>query len=134
MTPTPTPAPPIPRQARPAPMYFAATGSMRRAPVRGWGSSSVRSVTGVKGVVEVDAGQDGEDVGLQDRDQEFEGGKRHRHAEGQDGTEPAEGAECPKGGHEPGKNLEGDVPGQHVGEKAHREADRPRQEGDDLDG
>jgi hypothetical protein len=30
MVPTPTPAPPMPMQAIPAPIYFAAIGSMRK--------------------------------------------------------------------------------------------------------
>ena len=47
----------------------------------------------MKRVVEVDAGQDGEDVGLQERDQELERGQRDRHAERQHGAEPADDAE-----------------------------------------
>jgi hypothetical protein len=33
--PTPTPAPPMPMHAMPAPMYFAAVGSMRKLLFRG---------------------------------------------------------------------------------------------------
>ena len=35
--------------------------------------------------------------------------------------------------HEAGEDLERDVPGEHVGEQAQRQRDRPRQERDHLD-
>ena len=38
-------------------------------------------------VVDIDAGEDGEDVGLQKRDQQFERGQRDHHAERQHGAE-----------------------------------------------
>src|ERR1043166_2461770 len=90
MVPTPTPAPPMPMQAMPAPMYFAATGSM-------FVSSSLLllrecggpSVARVNGVVEVDAGQDREHVGLQEGDQKLERGEDHDHDQRQRGAEPA---------------------------------------------
>jgi hypothetical protein len=43
----------------------------------------------MNGILEVDAGEDGEDVGLQERDQQFEHAERHRQAERKDGTKPA---------------------------------------------
>src|SRR5512139_1332423 len=86
MTPTPTPAPPMPMHAMPAPISFAAAGSIfdsleERLDVGG--NSPDRSVSGMNGVVEVDAGQDRKHIGLQERDQKFErgqrDGKRQRH-------------------------------------------------------
>ena len=41
-------------------------------------------------VVEVDAGENGEDIGLQERDQQLERGQRDGQAEWQDGAEPAD--------------------------------------------
>ena len=48
----------------------------------------------VKGVVEVDAGQDREHVGLQERDQQLKRGQRHHHANRQRAERPAENAEA----------------------------------------
>src|SRR5262249_55680639 len=78
MMPTPTPAPPIPMQAMPAPINFAASASMFLSlPAEEIGPSVAR----VKSVVQVDAGQHREHVGLEERHQEFERIDRHRHAE-----------------------------------------------------
>src|SRR5262245_89775 len=80
------PAPPMPIQARPAPRYFAASGSMICAPL--WDCDwVVSSVAGVKGIGQVDAGQYHKDIGLQEGDEELEGGdcngeyERHGRAE-----------------------------------------------------
>src|ERR1700756_3757625 len=89
MMPTPTPAPPMPMQAMPAPMYFAATGSMTELLLEGF---SGPSVTRVYRIVEIDAGEDGEDVGLQEGDQELERGQRDHHRKRQHRAEPAEHA------------------------------------------
>src|SRR5260221_14546229 len=86
MMPTPAPAPPMPMHAIPAPMYFAAIGSMKRTPLRGL-VRRAGSVARMDSIVDVDAGEDGEDVGLQERDQQFERGQRDHHAERQHGTE-----------------------------------------------
>src|ERR1700751_4163637 len=69
MMPTPPPAPPMPMQARPAPMYFAAIGSMKRTPSRGL-VRRAGSVARMDSIVEVDAGEDGGHLGRQERDQE----------------------------------------------------------------
>src|SRR5215469_14650847 len=113
MMPTPAPAPPIPMQAMPAPMYFAATGSMSKTPLRERRTLMAR----VDGIVEIDAGEDGEHVGLQERDQEFECGERDREPERQHRAGPADEAERAQHGDEAGKHLERDVAGQHVGEQ-----------------
>src|SRR5438270_7918830 len=70
ITPTPTPAPPMPMQAMPAPMNFAAAGSMMRSPFA-MRERPGCSMARVKRVVEIDAGEDGEDIGLEHGDQKF---------------------------------------------------------------
>src|SRR3981189_923104 len=95
MMPTPAPAPPMPMQAIPAPIYFAAIGSMRRTPFRGL-VRRTGSVARMDSIVEIDAGEDGEDVGLQERDQQLERGQRNGQPERQYGADPtneADGAE-----------------------------------------
>src|SRR5271166_1031995 len=108
MIPTPAPAPPMPMQARPAPMYFAAIGSMKRTPSRGlvrWAGSVAR----MDSIVDVDAGEDGEHVGLQERDQQFERGQSDHQRERQHSTKPADGAEGAQHGDEACEHFQGDV-------------------------
>src|SRR4051794_38751727 len=124
MMPTPAPAPPMPMQAMPAPMYFAATGSIMKLLVRGWLNRS-GSVTRMNGVVEIDAGQDREHVGLQERDQQLERGQRHHQRQRKRRAENAENAEAPEQRDEAREHLERDVAGQHVGEQPHAVRDRP---------
>src|SRR5208282_4693340 len=80
----------------------------------------------VQRVVDVEAGKNGEHVGLQEGDQELEPGERHHEAERNEARE-AEGED------EAGENLEQRVPRQHVGEEPHGKTYRPREIGDDLD-
>ena len=47
-------------------------------------------MAGVKRIVQVEAGQNGEDVGLQRRHQKFERRQRHRRGERQDRSEDAD--------------------------------------------
>src|SRR6202049_1852175 len=89
MVPTPTPAPPMPIQAMPAPMNFAAAGSMEVSFSSPSGDRA--SMPGVDRVVEIDAGEDGEDIGLQESHQQFKGRERDRHAERQDRPDPNQG-------------------------------------------
>src|SRR3954463_9799029 len=91
MMPTPAPAPPMPMQAMPAPMYFAATGSMRELLFEV--GRLVGSVTRMNGVVEIDAGEDCEHIGLKEGDQQFERGQRHHQRQRQGRAEHAENAE-----------------------------------------
>src|SRR5262245_2197761 len=96
MTPTPTPAPPMPMHAMPAPISLAAAGSIvysleRKIGVGG--NSPDRSVSRMNGVVQVDAGQDRKHIGLQERDQKFEGRQGDREGERQHTAEPADGTE-----------------------------------------
>src|ERR671935_1216841 len=96
MMPTPTPAPPMPMHAMPAPISFAAAASMfsslERKKDEG-GNSPDRLVSRMNGVVEVDAGEDREHVGLQERDQDFEGVDRDRQRQRRNPADPADGAE-----------------------------------------
>src|SRR3954463_15979456 len=132
MMPMPAPAPPMPMQAMPAPMYFAATGSMKRTPSRGlveWAGSMAR----MDSIVEIDAGEDREDVGLQERNHQLQRGQCDRQAERQQRTDLADGAERAEHGHEAREHLQRDVAGQHVGEQTDAVRDRAGEEGDDFD-
>src|SRR6187397_3746480 len=117
MMPTPAPAPPMPMQAMPAPMYFAATGSMRKLLFEV--GRMVGSVTRMNGVVEVDAGQDREHIGLEERDQQFERGQRHHHRQRQGRAEDTENTQAAQQRDEAREHLERDVAGKHVGEQAY---------------
>src|ERR1044072_8292625 len=91
--PTPTPAPPMPMQAIPAPMYFAAIGSMSKAPSRDCDCEDYGpSVARVESVVEIDAGEDRKHIGLQERDEQLERGQCDHHAERQGRAGPADDA------------------------------------------
>src|SRR5271165_6452679 len=110
--PTPMPAAPVPMAARPAPTYLAAMasscGSMRSSyGLRQFVAGIIgRSVTaGVKRVVEIHAGQHGEHVGLQERDEQFERVKPDRHGEGQ---------HCEHRGHGAGAEQHDDESAEHV--------------------
>src|SRR5215469_12579464 len=86
--PTPTPAPPMPMQAIPAPIYFAAVGSMRKLLFEGCLKDQY-SMTRVNRIVEVDASQDGENVGLQHSHQQLERREHRRQSQRQGGAKPA---------------------------------------------
>src|ERR1700719_4680973 len=133
MVPTPTPAPPMPMQAIPAPIYLAAIGSMMKLLFSSSVGKAGPSVARVKGIVEVDAGEDGEHVSLQEGDQEFERGQRDGEGERQRCPDPAQEPEPAQHRDESGEYLERDVPGQHVGKQTHAMGDRARQEGQHLD-
>src|SRR5690606_13680248 len=129
MWPRPRAVVPMPRQAMPAPRNLAASASI-------WGLLLVwvreKSVARMKGVVEVKAGEDGEDVRLQRGDENLERGEGDGGEQRQDGAEHADEAERAERHHEAGEHLERDVTRQHVGEQTDRQADRPRQERQDL--
>src|SRR5882724_6854690 len=97
MMPTPTPAPPMPMHAMPAPMSFAADASIFLSSLRDrqsvGGNSPDRLMSRMNDVVEVDAAEDREHVGLQERDQQFERGQRHRQRQRRHAADPAECAE-----------------------------------------
>src|SRR6266481_1312145 len=98
MVPTPTPAPPMPIHAMPAPIYLAAIGSILKLPCSSPVGKTGPSVARVKGIVEVDAGEDGEHVGLQEGDQQLERGQRDREGERQRGADPANDAKSAQHG------------------------------------
>src|SRR5512139_3072577 len=110
----------MPMQAMPAPMYFAATGSMRKLLLEVGCSrfGSVGSVTRVNGVVEVDAGEDREHVSLQERDEQLQRGQRDHKRQWQRRTGGPYDTEAAKQGNEARKHFEGDMAGQHVGEQS----------------
>src|SRR5215467_16244988 len=85
------------------------------------------SVARVDRLTEIDASEDGEDVGLQESDQQFQRREGDREAERHDGAEPTEKAECPQHRHEATEYFEGDVTGKHVGEQPYAMGDWPRQ-------
>src|SRR3978361_1822496 len=96
MMPTPTPAPPMPMHAMPAPISFAAAGSIFSSLERNssmGGKSPDCLVSGMKGVVEVDAGEDREHIGLQERDQKLKRGQRDGEAQRHHAADPADRAE-----------------------------------------
>src|SRR5258708_39024691 len=82
MLPMPTPAPTRAMQARPAPIILAEARSMVLS--FAWLVVSVQ----VDGVVQVDAGQDGEDVGLQHGDQQLEQDEEDVEGERQEAEDP----------------------------------------------
>src|ERR1700710_1548958 len=96
MMPTPTPAPPMPMHAMPAPISFAAAGSIFSSLERNssvGGNSPDRLVSGMNGVVEVDAGEDGEQIGRGKRDQKLRRGQRNGEPQRQHAADPADRAE-----------------------------------------
>src|SRR5688572_21272637 len=106
MMPTPAPAPPMPMQAMPAPMYFAATGSMTKLLFEV--GFKRRSMTRMDCVIEIDAGQDREHVSLQKRDQQLERGQRHHQDQRQGRADHAGDAEPSQQGDEAGEHLKRD--------------------------
>src|SRR5512135_1563920 len=115
MMPTPTPAPPMPMQAMPAPMYFAATGSITNS---FWFYFSGRaSVARVYRIIEIDAGEDGEYVSLQERYQRLEREQNDDHRERQHAARPTEQAHgAAHQDDETREHLQRNVARQHVGE------------------
>src|ERR1700730_13768127 len=99
MAPTPTPAPPIPMQAIPAPMYFAACGSMGRTPF-GVSRKGIGLVARVNRIVEIDASEDRENIGLQATPQKLERSQRHRERKRQQRADPAGDADAAHERHE----------------------------------
>src|SRR2546430_16542098 len=124
MVPTPTPAPPMPMQAMPAPMYFAAIGSMTRAPlVDPWMDEPL--VARMQRIVEVDAGENGEHVGLQHRDQQLQRGERDGERERQDRAERAPPTRRAQQDDETRGYLSRDGAGEHARQQAHAVRDPP---------
>ena len=70
-------------------------------------------------IVDVDAGEDGEDVGLQERDQQFKRGQRDSQPERQYGASPADDAHRAEHGDEACEHFQRNVACQHIGEQSH---------------
>src|SRR5882757_2692891 len=97
------------------------------------GNSPDRLVSRMNGVVEVDAGEDREHVGLQEGDQQFKRGQRDGERQRQHAAEPADRAERDaEHRNEAREHLQRNVAGQHVGEQAYAVRDRPQQERQDF--
>src|SRR5579862_5454587 len=84
-------------------------------------------------IVDVDAGEDGENVGLEEGHQKLKRGQGDDHAKWQNGAEVADNAEASQERNEACEYGERDVARQHVGEQTHRMRDRPQEEREDLD-
>src|SRR5262249_43715631 len=91
------------------------------------------SMARVDRLTEIDASEDGEDVGLQESDQQFQRRKGDREAEWHDCPEPTEKAEGAQHGNETTEYFERDVTGKHVGEQPYAMGDGPRQKYQHLD-
>src|SRR5262245_61567941 len=122
MMPMPTPAPMRAIEARPAPMSLAASMSMFRklllkdpAPPR-----SSMMVVQMQGVVQIDAGENGEDIGLEERDQEFQRRDRRDGDERSDGEQRQHAARTRKPDHESTEHEQHRVACQHVREQTDR--------------
>src|ERR1043166_4321406 len=81
MLPMPTPTPARAIVARPAPMSLAAEASIVLSP---------SLVMQMNSVVEIEAGQDREDIGLQESDQELEPGEDHDERQRRPAADDAE--------------------------------------------
>src|SRR5262245_37141726 len=124
MLPMPTPTPARAMVARPAPMSLAAEASILnsfRVDETRLKREATPSVAEMDGVVEIEAGQDREHVGLQEGDQQFE----TRQHNDEDERRPT--AQEAHHDHEAAEHLQHGVAGQHVGEQADRQAERADQ-------
>jgi len=83
----------------------------------------------VNRIVEIDAGEDGEDVGLQECDQRLQGKENDDHQEREYAANPADDSKAgAEQDNEAGEDLKCDVSGKHVGKQTHAMRDRPRHE------
>ena len=90
-------------------------------------------MSGMKGIVEIDTGQDRKHVSLQKRDQQFECGQRDGHCQRHHAGDPADRTERgTEQDDEAGEHLQRDMAGQHVGEQTDAVRERSRQERHDL--
>src|SRR6266568_5054083 len=138
MMPMPTPAPMSAIEARPAPIIFADARSIVRKLLiddmrkTGPAPSSMMFVQ-IQGVVEIDTGEDGKHIVLQEGDEEFERGDRNDREERHNRNQRQHATRGGKADDESPEHIEHRVARQHVGEKTYRQADRTAQEGHDLD-
>src|SRR4051812_45267149 len=132
--PIPAPTPARARTATPAPIILAEARSIVISPGQRWAER--RTVAGlptsmeVDGVAQVETGEDGENVGLENGDQDLEDRQRHIERQRQQPERQQEGAEADRKGRE---DLQHRVTRHHVGEESDREADRAGKVGQHLD-
>ena len=92
---------------------------------------------GVGRAADVDGGKNGEDVGLQESDQDFEAGQKDQHEERQDAANVEErlvGAGLEHCLAEQGERDQQNVAGEHVGEESDRQRERADDDGrEELD-
>src|SRR5690242_21760819 len=113
----PIPAPTSAIQAKPAPIIFAEARSIAISP-----EVSVK----VDGVVEIETSENGENVGLQHRDQQLEEEDQHVETERQKAQNPDAGGEA-------AEDRKHGVASKHVGEQPDRQRERPDQVRQQLD-
>src|SRR5262245_34085004 len=85
------------------------------------------------GIVEIDAGEDGKHVRLQECDQQLQSGERDDQCQWQRGADHADDSGPPEQGDETCEHLQRDVSRQHIGEQTHAVRNRSRQERQQLD-
>src|SRR5262249_27881185 len=119
MVPTPTPAPPMPIHAMPAPIYLAANGSMMKLLFGVVGEKRTSVAARVKSIVEVDASEDSKHVSLQKCDQQLERAPCYCQGQGKGRADPTGDSKPAQHGDERGEHFEGDVSGQHIRKQAH---------------
>jgi len=77
-------------------------------------------VAGVNRIVEIDAGEDGEDIGLEERHQRLQCEENDNHQQGKRAADPANDAKTgAEQNDETGEDLERDVPCEHVCKQPH---------------
>src|SRR5215467_10264912 len=113
MLPMPEPTPPRAMTAMPAPISLPSAVAAARSMIRSSFSliRAMRLVVHVDRIVEVDAGQDGEHVGLKKADADL------KASEGDDECQWRPAAEDSQCHHEAAGHLQHGVTGHHVGEE-----------------
>src|SRR4029450_8554996 len=73
------------------------------------------SMSRVDRIVKINAGENCENVRLEEGDQQFESHQRHRHSERDDPAEPSKNTHCAQHGGEGTKHIERDMTGKDIG-------------------
>ncbi|MPL74151.1 hypothetical protein SDC9_19961 [bioreactor metagenome] len=101
--------------------------------VRVVSSASRASVARMQRVFQIDAGEDGEDIGLHEGDDHFEPVHRGDREDRERGDQHADGGRHQDHRREASEDLDHGVAGHHVARKSDRVADRTHEIGDHLD-
>ena len=75
-------------------------------------------MSSVDRIVDINAGENCENVRLEEGDQQFESHQRHRHSKRDDCAEPSKNTHCAQHGDEGTKHIERDMTGKDIGEQA----------------